>query len=89
MGEKVQGIRSLIVSHKIGGGCGGVVVVKNSIGNGEPEELICTAHGHELRGDGNAGGRGGAEQREIKERKKWHSCNKHNHANDQLGHHNQ
>ena len=25
--------------------------VKNSIGNGEAKELICTTHGHELRGD--------------------------------------
>ena len=24
--------------------------VKNSIGNGEVKELICTTHGHELRG---------------------------------------
>ena len=28
--------------------------VKNSIGNGEAKELICTTHGHELRG-GKAG----------------------------------
>ena len=26
--------------------------VKNSIGNGEAKELICTTHGHELRGWG-------------------------------------
>ena len=33
-------------------------------------------HGHELRGDGNAGGWGaGAEQRGIKGRKKWDNCN--------------
>ena len=33
--------------------------VKNSIGNGEAKELICTTHGHELSGRGwNAGGRG-------------------------------
>ena len=25
--------------------------VKNSIGNGEAKELICMAHGHELRGE--------------------------------------
>ena len=31
--------------------------VKNSIGNGEAKELICTTHGHELRGE-NTGGRG-------------------------------
>ena len=27
------------------------------MGNGEAKELICTTHGHELRGE-NAGGRG-------------------------------
>ena len=32
--------------------------VKNSIGNGEAKELIYMTHGHELRGDGNAGGWG-------------------------------
>ena len=32
------------------------------MGNGEAKELICTIHGHELRGE-NAGGRGGAGQR--------------------------
>ena len=33
--------------------------VKNSIGNGEAKELICTTHGHELGGrQGNAGGMG-------------------------------
>ena len=39
--------------------------VKNSIGNGEAEEIICTTHGHELR-VGNDGGRavqGRGEQR--------------------------
>ena len=39
--------------------------VKNSIGNGEPKELICTTHGEELI-VGNVGGRGGAGQRRIK-----------------------
>ena len=28
------------------------------MGNGEAKELICTTHGHELRGEGNPGGRG-------------------------------
>ena len=42
--------------------------VKNSIGNVEPKELICTTHGHEPT-VGNAGGRGGAGQRGIKGRK--------------------
>ena len=41
MGENVQGIRSINSRHR---------EVKNSIGNGEAEELICTTHGHELRG---------------------------------------
>ena len=37
--------------------------VENSIGNVEAKELICTTHGCELRGVGNAGGRGCAESR--------------------------
>ena len=43
MGEKEQGIRSIIGRYKIDG------EVKNSIGNGEAKELICRTHGHELR----------------------------------------
>ena len=45
--------------------------VKNSIGNREAKELICTTHGHELmaRGRG-AGGRVGAGQRGDKGKKK-------------------
>ena len=27
------------------------------MGNVEAKELICTTHGHELKGEGNAGGR--------------------------------
>ena len=50
MGEKVQGVRSIIGRHKIDR------EVKNSIGNGEAKELTCMTHGHELKG-GNAGGR--------------------------------
>ena len=42
--------------------------VKNSIGNGEAKELICTMHGHELRGE-NAGGEGDTRWRRIKGRK--------------------
>ena len=42
-GGKVQGLRSVTGRHKIDG------EVKNSVGNGEAKELICTAHGHELR----------------------------------------
>ena len=48
--------------------------VKNSMGNGEAKELICTTHGHEVRW-GNAGGLGGAGQRRVKERKNWDNCN--------------
>ena len=44
MGEKVQGIRSIIGRYKIDG------EVKNSIGNGEAKELVCMTHGHELSG---------------------------------------
>ena len=43
MRGKVLGIRSIIDRYKIGD-------IKNSIGNGEVKELICTTHGHELRG---------------------------------------
>ena len=39
--------------------------VKNSIGNGEIKELICTTHGHELR-EGNAEGQVGAGQGRMK-----------------------
>ena len=53
VGEKVQGISSINGRYKIDRG-----EVKNSIGNGEAEELICMTHGHEVSG-GNAGGRGG------------------------------
>ena len=48
-GEKVQGIRSIIGRYKIDKG-----EVKNSIGNEEAKELVCTTHGHELRA-GNTG----------------------------------
>ena len=41
--------------------------VKNSVGNGEVKELMCTTYGHELSG-GIAGGMGGVGQREIKGR---------------------
>ena len=44
MGEKVQGLRSIIGRYKIYGD------VKNSIGNGEAKEFIRTTRGHELRG---------------------------------------
>ena len=61
-GGKEQGI-SVIGKYKIDG------EVKNSIGNGEARELICTIHGHELRGV-IAGGNGGTRQRGTKDRKK-------------------
>ena len=38
------------------------------MGNGKAKELICTTHGHELRGW--AGGKKGAGKRGIKGRKK-------------------
>ena len=41
--------------------------VKNSMGNGEAKELICTTHGHELRWR-NAGERGCSGQREMGEK---------------------
>ena len=41
---KVQGIRGIIGGHKIDG------EVKNTMRNRESKELICTTHGHELRG---------------------------------------
>ena len=44
-GGKVQGIRSINGRYKIDMG-----KVKNSMGNGEAKELICTTHGHEVRG---------------------------------------
>ena len=48
--------------------------MKNSIGNGEANDLICMTHGHELSW-GNDGGRAGTGQRGIKGRKKWDNCN--------------
>ena len=50
-------MRSIIGRHKIDVG-----EVKNSIGNGEAKELICTIHVHELRG-GECWWEGGREQR--------------------------
>ena len=62
MGEKVQGLRSIIGRYKRDR-----ADVKNSIGNGEAKEIICTTHGHELRWRGMLeGGCGG--RREIKGR---------------------
>ena len=50
MGEEVQEIRNIIGRYKIDG------EVKNYIGNGEAKELICTTHGHELKGGMLVGG---------------------------------
>ena len=54
MGEKVQVLRAENRQGK----------VKNSIGNGEVKELICTAHGHELRQE-YSGWRWGAKRRRV------------------------
>ena len=43
------------------------------MGNGEAKELICTTHGHELRGGMLVGGVQGKGR--IKDRKKWDNCN--------------
>ena len=58
-GVKVQGIRNINGRYKID------TEVKNSIGNGQAKELICTTHGHELRG-GDAGEKGTEGQRGIR-----------------------
>ena len=47
MQKKLQGLRSIIGRQKIDK----IGYVKNSMGNGEAKELICTTHGHELRGE--------------------------------------
>ena len=46
-------------------------MVKNSMGNGEAKELLCTTYGHELSG---VGMRVGTGQRGIKG-EKWDNCN--------------
>ena len=67
MGEKVQGIRSINSKQQVQNRHG---EVKNSVGNGEAKELICTTHGHQLRRGGHAEGWGVARQRGRKGRKK-------------------
>ena len=42
--------------------------------NGEVKELVCTTHGHELRGRGNESGRGVRAEGNKRE-KKWDNCN--------------
>ena len=50
-GDHMEGSQWGGGGRRIGGkGTGNKKHVKNSIGNGEPKELICTTHGHELRG---------------------------------------
>ena len=51
----------------------GLGEVKNSMGNGEAKEFICTTHGHELRGR-DARGQGGKGLKGIKGGK-WDNCN--------------
>ena len=50
-GGKVQGRRRMVNRRKVDGG-----EIKNGMGNRGLKELICTTHGHELRGAGNARG---------------------------------
>ena len=45
IGEKVQGLRSIIGRYKNRQG-----EVKNSTGNGKAKELTCTTYEHEIRG---------------------------------------
>ena len=42
--------------------------VKNSMGNGEAKEVICTTHGHELRREGMLVGVGCSEERDKGEK---------------------
>ena len=63
MGEKVQGLRSIIGRYKRDR-----ADVKNSIGNGEAKEFICTSHRHELR-RGTMLGWGGCREKGDKEEK--------------------
>ena len=49
--------------------------VKNSIGNGEAKELVCTTNGHELRRGGNVGGNGIPGRRAMKGTEKWGNYN--------------
>ena len=61
MGEDVRGLRS--TNRQLQNSNSDV---KYSIGNGEPKELICMTHGHELRW-GIAGGNGVTGQKGTKE----------------------
>ena len=68
MREKVQGIRSVKSRYKIS-----QREVKNNIGNGDPKELICMTHGHELNRGMLVGG--GYRPKGNKGEKKWDNCN--------------
>ena len=48
--------------------------VGNGIGSGEAKEFICKTHGHELQGEGVAGGTGSTRQKGAKG-EKWDNCN--------------
>ena len=63
MEVKLQGIRSIIDRYKIDG------EVRNSIGNGEAEELQCTTHEHGLRGGECWWGEGCRAKRNKREKK--------------------
>ena len=71
MGEKVEITKYKLVDTNMHRD------VKNSIGNGEAKELICTIHGHELKwgGGGMMEGRGVQSRVRIKGRKKWDNYN--------------
>ena len=47
--------------------------MRNSMGNGGAEELICMTHGHELRGG--TRGNGGTRKRGKMGRNNWDNCN--------------
>ena len=71
MGEKVQGLRSIINRYKMDLLFWGDD--KNSIGNEEAKELICTTHGHEGR---TAEWKGVTRQGGwCRMGKKWDNCN--------------
>ena len=49
---------------------------KNSIGNGEAKELVCTTHGHELGSEeGTCWWKWQSRMEGDKEEKKWDNCN--------------
>ena len=64
----MQGLRSIIGRYKNRQGD-----VKNSVGNGEAKEFICTIHGHELRREGLLEGRGVLSRGGKGEN--WDNCN--------------